>query len=117
MSKELNALMTMYGMALEGALSQEKERLGECYNIIETALKEYETLKEYYNAVVSNREFDKEYFYKCVKTLKIIKEKNVCILDLKKTKTLKEYNCCREWKEELTQEEYNLLKEVLNYGI
>ena len=47
------------------------------------------------------------------KRLKTIRDKNVCIHDLKKSKTLEEYNGCREWEEELTQQEYDLLKEVL----
>ena len=48
-----------------------------------------------------------------LKALEIIEKKNVCIHDLKKSKTLNEYNGCREWEEQLTQEEFDLLKEVL----
>jgi len=48
-----------------------------------------------------------------LKAFEIIKEKNVCIHDFKKSKTLEEYNGCREWGEQLTQEEFDLLKEVL----
>jgi len=76
------------------------------YKSIEEALKDYETLQDDFNKLY-------ERTYKEHKALEIIKKKNVCIHDLKKLETLKEYNGCREWEEELTQEEYEILKEVL----
>lgn len=121
MNKELTPLEAFY--KLKSQIDEDtyfqydnKELL---YNI-KTALKEYGTLKEYYNVVVSNREFDKEYFYKCVKALEIIKNKRVDIATLLDCCNVEEYN---RWVDvrshytyrpfELTQEEYDLLKEVL----
>lgn len=52
---------------------------------------------------------------KPLKALEIIKEKQVDIHWLKGCKSLEEYNdCVNPWEEPLTQEEYDLLKEVLD---
>lgn len=82
---------------------------------IETKLKDYEELEEKlgFDPTIFKQDF--ETLMKEHKALEIIKKKNVCIHDLKKSETLKEYNSCREWgDEELTQKEYKLLKEVLS---
>lgn len=80
---------------------------------IEKELKDYEILKEYHNAVVSNKEFDKEYFHKCIKALEIIKKKKVSICWLENCKDRAEYNDLASEEEQLIQEEFDLLKEVL----
>ena len=50
-----------------------------------------------------------------LKALEIIKEKNVNVGDFKRCKSSEDYNayCCYSEKEQLTEEEYDLLKEVL----
>jgi len=127
MSKELSPLKAL--KILNGYACNNLEYLeysDDLYPIIEKELKEYEVLKEYHNAVVSNREFDKEYFYKCIKALEIIKEKTLTINDLYwlKNGNYQEYRKNLEMlysgaeEEHLqkilkTQEEYDLLKEVL----
>ena len=46
MNKENNALATMYGIALEGALPQEEDRLEECMDILRTAFEALDIIKE-----------------------------------------------------------------------
>ena len=109
MNKGLEALNTLRnGLVDERVVCITCKTFDKCLNIIESELKDYEKktklAKEYKD--VNN-------VAKRLKAFEIINKKNVCIHDLKKSKTLKEYNGCREWKEELTQEEYDLLKEVL----
>ena len=50
---------------------------------------------------------------KSLKALEIIKEKNVDIWLIQNKKTLKQYNSMVDESRKLTQEEFNLLKEVL----
>lgn len=52
---------------------------------------------------------------KKLKALEIIKEKQVNVGDFIRCKSIEDYNdyCCYNEKEQLTQEEYDLLKEVL----
>lgn len=84
------------------------------FDIIEKELKDYEILKEYHNAVVSNREFDKEYFHKCIKALEIIKEHPEQLLDILETDNYNEYLDLDYAPDQyLNEEEYDLLKEVL----
>ena len=59
---------------------------------------------------------DIETIEKELKVLEIIKNKNVNILEIKLCNNYEEYNCCASNffdVEELTQEEFDLLKEVL----
>lgn len=51
-----------------------------------------------------------------LKALEIIKEKDVDVIALKISINLKQYNCKEDGRCPLTQEEYDLLKEVFNYG-
>lgn len=83
------------------------------YAIVETALKENGTLKKCYKNELKNVSYYNNLALKYKKALEIIANKNVCIHDLKKSKTLEEYNGCREWEEQLTQAEYEPLKEML----
>lgn len=104
MSKELEALESIKRTIQQldyGFISKEDY---DDFALIETSLKELELLKS--NQIFIERA-------KKLRALETIKNKNVCVHDLKKSETLEEYNGCREWEEELTQEEFNLLKEVL----
>ena len=71
-------------------------------DIIETALKRLEDLEKWFLG-------DKD--YKNYKALEIIKKKKVSIFWFLETSNKKEYNYCVQ--KSLTQEEYDLLKEVL----
>ncbi len=100
-----------------------------CNNIkiLKTALKKQEEDQKYYNKIARanleigqtncrlNELVDKQFsdLIKLETFVEIIVKKNVCIHDLKKSKTVEEYNGCREWEEQLTQEEFELLKEKL----
>lgn len=93
MSKELTPLEAFYNCCAE-EVSQKN------YEIVETALKNYlKMLPEH------------EENAKKLKALEIIKDKKVYPSFLLNTKNLEEYNY--ETIQKLTQEEYNLLKEVL----
>ena len=95
----------------------EQENLPTYYKIIETALKEYEQI-EYHNLKV--RDFDKK-----LKALEIIKEKMVDFDELNDAiyednyhqnnehNAIDIYNQNRFEYKQLTQEEFDLLKEVL----
>lgn len=85
------------------------------FEIIETELKENKTLKKLYKMELKNTSYYNNLALKYKKALEIIANKNVCIHDLKKSKTLEEYNGCREWEEQLTQAEYEPLKEALKW--
>ena len=75
--------------------------------VIENALKDYETLN---NVFISMRDFK----YKPLDPLEIIKEKTVDCYFLSKCKSLDEYNSgCLHLYPQLTKEEYDLLKKVL----
>ena len=81
------------------------------------------------NRICEHLDLDDEYFYlkngekadykvieKSLKALEIIKQKEVDIHDLLISKTVEQYNSYTHWlgcKGNLTEEEYNLLKEVL----
>ena len=89
-------------------------------DIIETALKEKETPTETFEQFVGE---PSDVIYKKLKALKIIKEKNVIISLLKDCSNFQEYNdCCNYslkyvfknfYPIDLTQEEFDLLREVL----
>ena len=93
-------------------------------NVIETALKENEELKQ--ELVEWKARFSNDYIgkmveakvgaeYKQLKAFEIIKEKRVDVRLLLKSNDLQHYNNVAEFMgyEKLTQEEYDLLKEVL----
>lgn len=89
-------------------------------DIIEKALKRQEELDSLYTLTNHNGKFyviiDKAEFNqmsKQLKALEIIKEKNVNVPKLRNSSNLEEYNRCFRDKCLLTQEEYELLKEVL----
>lgn len=54
-----------------------------------------------------------ETIYKCLKALEVIKKKTVDIWLIQNKKTLKQYNSMVDESRQLTEEEFNLLKEVL----
>ena len=54
-----------------------------------------------------------QFLEKSLKALEIIKEKNVNIYQIKYMETLDDYNSVRGEEDRLTEEEFNLLKEVL----
>lgn len=90
----------------------------EAVKVIETALKDYETLKLKDEEIKEYKSYSHEQFVqerKQLKALEIIKEKQVNVLMIKLTcKTVEEYNHLIQpkWRT-LTQEEFDLLKEVL----
>lgn len=114
MSKELTpleALNILVGMAVV------QQRAYTIKPIIEKALKETERLKTSYLENLLNEE-SKEYIYKKLKVLEIVKEKKVDVDLLLKSLDSEMYNVVFEnWnrpeRNQLTQEEYELLKEVL----
>ena len=89
---------------------QETEIVIECINDIEKALKEYEGAKKHIEALHKER-VDNSLK---IKILEIIIKKNVDVFNLK-ILGLQDYNfyAVREKTDELTQEEFDLLKEVL----
>lgn len=106
MSKELEALENIKHYDSRVGLHEDD------YQIIETALKEYAGFQIVFK--LSNRNEGKKVYVEC-KAFKIIKEKNVNVGDFKRCKSLEDYNdyCCYSEKEQVTQEEYDLLKEAL----
>lgn len=85
-------------------------------DIIETALKEQEEDKKLLNEQAKSNRYLMEQIkqsQKKLKALEIIKEKNVSIVWLKWCPDRAEYNDLASKEEQLTQDEYNLLKEVL----
>ena len=119
MSKELEALErigkleTIVGLRVVPTKTIVKDFIE--YHIIETALKDYERLKE----CIDERgklinECIEIVAEKKLKALEIIKEKNVDVYHIKATYKVSEYNF---WKsstsKRLKKEEYELLKEVL----
>ena len=98
MSKELEALNKIaYSYGYD-----------ENIKIIAAALNDYEILK---NDFISMRDFK----YEQLDALEIIKEKQVNVGDFIRCKSIEDYNdyCCYNEKEQLTREEYDLLKKVL----
>ncbi len=117
MSKELTPLQALEKLT-NYKCSCMSEKI-ECKNIIETALKDYERLKTSYLEKILNEE-SKEYIYKKLKALEIIKEKRVDVALLILCENAEDYNFQislinedNENYKELTQEEYELLVEVL----
>jgi len=114
MSKELEALERIneivlpYSEAKQGYLRPRDVCPNE-FSIIETALKDYENLQLKHSSMQDVVLDD----FKKIKALEIIKEKNVSIVWLKNCKDRSEYNDLADKEEQLTQEEYELLKEVL----
>lgn len=131
MSKELEALekLTNYKCS---CMSEKVE----CKEIIETALKEYETMKQTKIVVadkkISDEDLEKlknqrmfsdlqceikplfdEETQKKLKALEIIKEKEVDVFIFLHSGDLETYNDIVEDNRKLAQEEYGLLKEVL----
>lgn len=101
MTKELEALQDLSKLVfIHGGVEQ--------YKIIETALKEYEGAKSHIEALHKER-IDNELK---LKALEIIVKKNVNINYLQ-TCRFEDYNNLVEIEEQLTQEEYDLLKKVL----
>ena len=85
-----------------------------CYEFIETALKNYEKLNHDYSIVVDEKVSMACEYAKKLKALEIIKNK-VFPLCYVKSHTWEQYrnSCFSKEKNALTQEEYDLLKEVL----
>lgn len=130
MSKELEALEVLKcGYKDEKKVCITRSCFDKNIGIIETALKDYQTLKikyaeletEYCDKQRSMLKYDEEK-QKKLKALKIIKEKEVNIPDLldciRNEKgdyiedALKQYNMFQSTRWQLTKEEYDLLKEV-----
>ena len=120
MSKELDALekidhtvcLNLNNKTLKFGLDEydncdckDFEEFDECCAVIEKALKEWEIWKD---ALETGE-------YECPekKALEIIKEKDVDIIALRIATSLEQYNCKEDGRCPLTQEEYDLLKEVL----
>ena len=102
MSKGLEALQRIN----ENVTVVTYENFDEDISIIEKELKDKEELETMYSNCVINGAKQK-------KALEIIKEKRVNIDYLRDCKTLEDYNNILIEKLQLTQEEYDLLKEVL----
>lgn len=83
--------------------------------IIETALKDYEHMQDIHYVIVGKREggiSEKKRIIKKLQALQIIKEKVVLIDVLFESETLQDYNDFKKKKEQLTQEEFDLLKKT-----
>ena len=81
------------------------------YKTVEKELKEKEELQK---LLEHERDLNNHLITHEVKALEIIKNKNVMMHWLKVSKSLEHYNSAlNKFAEELTQEEYDLLKEVL----
>ena len=146
MSKELEALNVLYKIALntnrhyqkkDKETDDYKERVEFHKNIIETALKrleEHDKIFKKYDindiwlepslfVIKKHFPLDTETQLNKLKALEIINKKNVCIVTLKDSDSLEEYNdviCYHkvrsmtfEKPKSLTQEEFDLVKEVL----
>lgn len=88
--------------------------------IIESAFKDYEKLKDEYDRLESiYTHFIKQYnqlmkdHSKVLKALEIIKNKEPSIMRIRLTRNSQHYNAIMSKRRELTEEEYNLIKEVL----
>ena len=122
MSKGLEALERMKHHC---AVSQEYfyEHFGEDLDIVETELKRYSKIEELCGPTIFDKDCINEIIEKTVdeclinenklKALEIIKDKIVLIDVLFDTDTLEDYNDFKSKQEQLTQEEYDLLKEIL----
>ena len=104
MSKELDALENIKHYDSRVGLHESD------YNIIETALKDYENLKLKHRSMQDAVLDD----FKKLKALEIIKEKRVNVQELYYSDNVEEYNEHISHSEKpLTQAEFDLLKEVL----
>lgn len=112
MSKELEALARIVGCS---TIESHRPKWQEDYKVVETALKDYEKQKQLVQTL-QDKIYVKEMKYaKTRKALEIIKEKEVVVSLLIWSDTLDQYNNNTMLVfSKLTQEEYELLKEVLS---
>jgi len=104
MTKELEALQDLSKLVfIYGGVEQ--------YRIIENALKDYEFLKE--EKLVLSACRDLPNLKKKLRVLDIIKEKRVNIEYIKCCDTYEQYKIICSYWNEITEEEFNLLKDVL----
>ena len=112
MSKELKALKR-----IENFMSQNAVHWKQDIAMIETALKNYEELERKHNELLYNYEELVHCGLKSeqnkLKALEIIKEKEVNVFIFLHSGDLETYNEMVEDNRKLTQEEYDILKEVL----
>ena len=101
----------MNGTKLKGRL----DRIGKTPLEHFQDIKELEVADEQGKTVVDILPYKCKQVEKSLKALEIIKEKNVDIFLLKVASSVEHYNCnlVKPLEKELTQEEFNLLKEVL----
>lgn len=107
MNKELEAFARIINhLDLDVLLGGDYRNFAKDRKIVETALIDYESLQE---------DFDKHYerSYKKLRALDIINNKEIDIALFKECPNIEEYNNWCSNKAALTQEEYDLLKEVL----
>lgn len=115
MTKELEALQNigLWGYQdSEGDLILCRMNNKEDFAIIEVALRNYEKLNKDYSRVVDEKI---ELAIMCAKeheALRIIVEKDVNLADIRCCATVEQYNVKENGNIPLTQEEFNLLKEV-----
>lgn len=115
MNKELTPLKALEIIYNSQDIMGGHDKFWEAYRIIEKALKEYTGFQIVFK--LSNRNEGKKIHDELL-ALEIIKEKRVDVNDLMSFVKLKAYNnyvcaCDDNDKRKLTQEEYELLKEVL----
>ena len=122
MSKELESLKRLYEHLDGEDLAGDDYYINDANKdlaIIKTALKNYELVMPIIDELcelAKTNDIDEmiAYFETTLKALEIIKEKNVDTSDIFATVNYSDYKrMCDEWKEPLTQEEYDLLKEEL----
>lgn len=107
MNEELEALailkQTIFHYTL-GCLTTEEEK---AFKIIKTALKKYEVLQEVHKDFV-DKNINK------LKALEIIRDKEPSIMRIRLTRNSEHFNAIMPETRRLTQEEYDLVKEVLS---
>ena len=106
MSKALTPLEALEELRFKGLTEEYRNK---CCDIVETALKEYELMKE----IRVTARFDLAQVNKEHKALEIIKEKQVNVFIFLHSGDLETYNDIVEDNRKLTETEYDLLKEVL----
>lgn len=113
MSKELEALNFINNFLISQTTDTpiHKELCNAC-DLLRTTLKNYEKLNHDYSIVVDEKASMACEYAKKLKALEIIKEKKVDIRYLLDCR-FQHYNLLVEEDEELTKEEYDLLKEEL----